>query len=795
MPRLLACPRGHQWEVSDAAAAPLCPVCGDVSPGTTTVAAVPNQPTDTEHTSPVPVPEETCTVAPSSRATSAVPESVVVPGYEILRELGRGGMGVVYQARHLRLNRVVALKMIIGGACADRAELARFQSEAEAIARLDHPGIVQIHEIGEFQGLPFLSLEYCAGGSLDKLVRGTPLPAAEAARIVELIADAMHTAHGKQIVHRDLKPGNILLASALSGSWSMIREEAVDECVTTDHPARTKDYVPKVTDFGIAKKLDEKCGTTANGMILGTPSYMAPEQVTGTLTEIGPATDIYALGAILYELLTGRPPFKAATALDTTMQVMHDEPVPPSKLQSHTPRDLETISLKCLQKVPARRYGSAADLADDLRRFRGGEPIRARRTGMLERAGRWCRRHPLAPIALAVLLFTIAVWAGVRLERRQLQTVGRDTAPSIIAADDIKASLADMHRHATEQLLAGAGGDREAAAAYEQRRMQAAEAILDAAVNITYGESERAPLRQLIHMLGTYEQAVARSVTLREKGDGAYLDAYREADRIMQSGLLPAAAALHRANREVLERACAGQAASAGLAIAGMLLGAAVLLAVLGIALWRSEAIRWRAALVGSMALTVVLLTSAVIALWYAAASLHRGCGDAFDSIDVLQQARADAFAAHGVLGGALLDRSRAADHERAFAENAAQVAEHLAAALRNSTFAGEHDNLVETRERFAEFQEMAGRVRRLAADGKQSEAVVLGFGRGPGQANHAFTAFGTATVRTIGTNRRAFDRSVNRGFDTLATLEIGNALGALAVLALAYMAVRGRAR
>jgi serine/threonine-protein kinase len=281
-----------------------------------------------------------------------------VPGYEIIRELGRGGMGVVYQARHLKLNRPVALKMILAGSHAGAADLTRFQTEAQAIARLRHPNIVQIHEVGEHEGKPYFSLEFCGGGSLEKKLNGTPLPPKEAVALVETLARALQAAHEQHVIHRDLKPANVLLA---------------------------EDGTPKVTDFGLAKKLDE-AGQTASGAVMGTPSYMAPEQAGGHGRDIGPACDIYALGAILYECLTGRPPFRAANAVDTVLQVVTDEPLPPSRLNSNVPRDLETICLKCLRKIPGQRYASAAMLADDLRRFLGGEPIQARRVGLIERA-------------------------------------------------------------------------------------------------------------------------------------------------------------------------------------------------------------------------------------------------------------------------------------------------------------------------------------------------------------------------------------------------------------------------
>jgi tRNA A-37 threonylcarbamoyl transferase component Bud32/tetratricopeptide (TPR) repeat protein len=306
-------------------------------------------------------------------------ERVAVAGYEILSELGRGGMGVVYQARQVKLNRVVALKMILSGAHASEADLARFRTEAEAVARLQHPNIVQIHEVGEQNGLPFFSLEFCAGGSLEKQLSGTPLPARQAAALVETLARAMQAAHEKGVIHRDLKPANVLLA---------------------------EDGTPKITDFGLAKKLDE-AGQTASGAIMGTPSYMAPEQAGGVTGALGPRCDVYALGAILYECLTGRPPYRAATAMDTLIQVLHQEPAAPRSLNPALPGDLETICLKCLEKSPASRYVSALQLADDLARFGEGKPIQARPVGPAERARKWVRRRPV----VAALLVAVAVLA------------------------------------------------------------------------------------------------------------------------------------------------------------------------------------------------------------------------------------------------------------------------------------------------------------------------------------------------------------------------------------------------
>ena len=313
---------------------------------------------------------------------------IQLEGYEILGELGRGGMGVVYRAMDLRLKRVVALKMVLAGAHADTAELQRFQLEAEAVAQLQHPNIVQIHDVGEHNGRPFLSLEFVGGGELASKIAGEPQPPAEAAELVETLSRAMHFAHQRNIIHRDLKPANVLLAD---------------------------DGQPKITDFGLAKRLEEDSAQTASGSIMGTPSYMAPEQAGGKHSTIGPQTDVYALGALLYCLLTGRPPFQSASVMDTVLQVLEQEPVPPRQLVQGLDRDLETITLKCLQKDPGRRYQSAEEVAEELRRFLGGEPIQARPVGAIERGWRWGRRKPAiaglcAAISLLLVVGSSAFW-------------------------------------------------------------------------------------------------------------------------------------------------------------------------------------------------------------------------------------------------------------------------------------------------------------------------------------------------------------------------------------------------
>jgi hypothetical protein len=298
-------------------------------------------------------------------------------------------MGVVYQARQVKLNRVVALKMILAGAHASQADLARFRGEAEAIARMRHPNIVQIYEVGEHNGLPFFSLEYCSGGGLDRRLPGSLAPR-QAAELVKTLATAVHAAHQAGIVHRDLKPANVLVA----------------------------DGTPKITDFGLAKKLEGGDALTQSGAVMGTPSYMAPEQAGGQSSRVTTLVDVYALGAILYECLTGRPPFRAASAIDTILQVLGREPEPPSALRPGVDRDLELICLKCLAKEPAQRYASADALAADLERWLEGTPVSVRAPTLVMLFRLWLRHNFGAagwtvPIGLTCgLLLAAVVWLG-----------------------------------------------------------------------------------------------------------------------------------------------------------------------------------------------------------------------------------------------------------------------------------------------------------------------------------------------------------------------------------------------
>jgi WD40 repeat protein len=309
-----------------------------------------------------------------------------VHGYQLLRQIGSGGMGVVYEAKQLGLLRRVALKMIQGGAHAAPEHRDRFRSEAAAAARLHHPNIVEIYEVGELDGCPYIAMEYVDGGSLAQQLSSEPQPARSAARLVQTLAGAVEHAHQHGVVHRDLKPANVLMTMA---------------------------GVAKVADFGLAKCGDEDLEPTRSGTILGSPCYIAPEQAAGQVRDIGPAADVYSLGAILYEMLTGNPPFRSSTALETLQRVRTDEPTRPTRSNPGIPRDLETICLKCLEKLPVRRYGSALALAEELGRFLDGAPIQARPLRAPARLWRWCRRKPALAGALGfavlALLTTVAV--------------------------------------------------------------------------------------------------------------------------------------------------------------------------------------------------------------------------------------------------------------------------------------------------------------------------------------------------------------------------------------------------
>ncbi len=338
-------------------------------------------------------PHDLPTIAPVASGGQACHNGEPAPGeriryfgdYEIVREIARGGMGVVFQARQISLDRTVALKMILAGQLADETDVKRFHTEAEAAAHLDHSGIVPIFEVGQHEGQHFFSMAYVEGRSLAQRLAEGPMPARESAALLLQAADAIEYAQRRGVIHRDLKPANILL----------------------DAEGRLR-----VTDFGLAKKVQGDSGLTGSGQVMGTPSYMPPEQAGGKRGEVGPAADVYALGATLYCMVTGRPPFQAATAMDTVLQVINDEPVPPRRLNATIPPDVETICLKCLEKDPGRRYPSAAALGEDLRRYLAGEPISARPVTRLERAVKWARRRPAIAALLGIVTLVTALGLG-----------------------------------------------------------------------------------------------------------------------------------------------------------------------------------------------------------------------------------------------------------------------------------------------------------------------------------------------------------------------------------------------
>src|SRR5438046_4590099 len=309
----------------------------------------------------------------SAPAKATPPDLPAVPGYEVLEEQGRGGMGVVYKALQVSTGRLVALKLIRDAALAGPQGRARFRTETQAAARMRHPNIVQVYEAGEHEGRPYFAMELVEGGNLDKQLAGRPQPPLEAASLLRTLALAIEHAHAQHVIHRDLKPANLLLHT--QNTASRMQDEPADSAIAWCN-LHGQFCMPKVTDFGLAKRLDtDTTAWTQDGAVLGTAGYMAPEQAAGRAREVGPAADVYALGAILYECLTGRPPFQADSWGQLIAQVLNDEPIPPTRLQPGVPPELETVCLQCLEKEPARRYAGAGALADDLGRILQRKPV------------------------------------------------------------------------------------------------------------------------------------------------------------------------------------------------------------------------------------------------------------------------------------------------------------------------------------------------------------------------------------------------------------------------------------
>ncbi len=419
--------------------------------------------------------------------TSRTEKLPTIADHQIQGVLGKGGMGIVYKAHQVSLRRTVAIKMILGGSQVGDSRIARFRQEALALAQLQHPNTVQIFEIGEHDGCPFFTMEYVNGGSLSQKLTGKPMPPNEAAGLLQTLARAMHAAHQKGIIHRDLKPANVMIAD---------------------------DGTPKVTDFGLAKQLDADQALSQAGDIMGTPSYMAPEQASGRIDEIGPATDIYSLGAILYETLTGRPPFKSKSTIETLELVRNQEPTPPRAIDGTVPRDLETICLKCLHKEPTQRYHSALALAQDLERFLAGEAILAKPEGMLAKVARKIRRHR-AVAALGMALFVALLAAAViGYQSRQSRRI-RDIETRL-EADRAEARWSDDAIREHEELIA------QLASYQSERSTEARESFHE---SLLQSASKR--LKQATALAPEDDAEVRRIIALLESRSAAFADKLR----------------------------------------------------------------------------------------------------------------------------------------------------------------------------------------------------------------------------------------------------------------------------
>jgi tetratricopeptide (TPR) repeat protein len=469
----------------------------------------------------------------------------MVAGHELLEELGKGGMGVVYKARQVQLGRVVALKML-RSASAGRQDLIRFRIEAEAVARLQHPNIVQVHEIGEHEGQPYFSLEYLEGGSLDQQLAGKPLAPEAAGRLVETLARAIHFAHERGVIHRDLKPANVLLVEASGGREPQAsggRQPPVEPAppgVTGTGGSRPPlaALTPKITDFGLARRLDDGSRQTQSGVVVGTPSYMAPEQAEGK-RDVGPLGDVYSLGAILYECLTGKPPFSAGSVVATLEQVRLSDPLPPGRMRRGVPRDLETICLKCLQKQPENRYPTAAALADDLGRFREGRPLAARPVGWGERTLKWARRRPSAAALLAVTAALAAsVAAAVPLHIAHLRSRVAEVTAAMRLKEQQKRA-ADLRAECEKKLgLARHALTEKDPDAVQQAAEQigTVQSLLDREEELSgelrelRGEANELRLRarQRLYRLGGERKAQEQARTFLKRRDEAFFHLHRE---------------------------------------------------------------------------------------------------------------------------------------------------------------------------------------------------------------------------------------------------------------------------
>lgn len=375
-----------------------------------------NTETDSFLTSPVT--EAAAQLRPTHPIVPSTPETPDIPGYQIITTVGRGGMGIVYKALQRKLNRIVALKMLSSPEFAGPEQLERFRTEAELLARIQQPNIIPIHDIGEFECRPYFTMEFIDGPNLSQFLAGRSQEPMASARLIEVLARAIHAVHEAGIIHRDLKPANVLLKLSRPANNDRRPHTIAD----------LQSAIPKITDFGLAKDWTIGRDLTQTGMTMGTPCYMAPEQARNLKKCVGPATDIYSLGAILYEMLTGRPPFDAATPAETIALLLNEEPLSPSRLKGGLPRDLVTISLKCLEKSPHKRYATALDLAEDLRRYQKGEAILARPIGPIERSIRWCCRHPLAAgFAALSAVISIAFVVTVLIYDAQLQSAYAQT--------------------------------------------------------------------------------------------------------------------------------------------------------------------------------------------------------------------------------------------------------------------------------------------------------------------------------------------------------------------------------